>query len=278
VAATGQVDGAAWVAGALRASGLQGAAFAAAQKRIALVATARRHRGAKAVSDANTKWDQLSSRFKNSWIGVVILALIAVAAVFAQFSGLITKIWEGPPPAADLRRIEPEITPLEKFSDKVTTVGSDTIYPVGATFKFALVHNGAGEEAINIGGLDVRVDGFDADAACPFSLTGDRIFGAGEAPLRVFTVHMADGKVSSVQYKPAPDERMKRGKSNNLLDTEDAPPLRLRKTGDETEAIKVTFIADDAGRYRLGLSVRYANRDGRKTATIPSATICKPRE
>ena len=181
-------------------------------------------------------------------------------------------------PVAELRRIEPEITPLEKFSDKAMRVGSDTIYPVGATFKFDLVHNGPGDEVINIDGLDVRVDAFDPSAACPFTLTGDRIFGAGEAPLRVFTVHMAGGKVSSVQYKPARDEQMRRGKSNNLLDTEDSPPLRLQKAGDETEAMKVTFIVDDAAQYRIGLSIRYANRDGPKTFAVPSATICKPRE
>ncbi len=231
------------------------------------------------MGDGGTLYDRLLTSFKNSWLGVVILSLIAVAAVVAQFSGLFAALWIWLfPPAAELRRIEPEITPLEKFSGNVIRVGSDTIYPVGATFKFGLVHNGGGEEVIIVEDVDVRVDAFQAGAACPFTLTGDRIFGAGDAPLRVFIVHMADGRVSSVQYKAAPDERMKRGKSNNLLDTENSPPLRLRKANDETEAMKVTFIADDAAQYRIGLSIRYTNHDGPKTVTIPSATICNPRE
>ena len=103
--------------------------------------------------------------------------------------------------------------------------------------------------------------------------------GHGELPVRVFTVYMADGKVSAVQFKPAPNEGMRRGHSNDLLATEGAPTrLILRKAGEETEAMEVKFVVDDAAQYRIGLSIRYANRNGVKVATIPSVTICKPGE
>jgi len=233
------------------------------------------------MEDDKTRWEQLQTRFKNSWIGIIMLALIALAAVLTQIADSAKKVSESirPAPAANLRPIAPSITPLDQFSDKVVRVGSDTIYPVGATFDFSLVHDGAGDEVINIDGLDVRVEAFERGAACPFTLTGDRIFGHGEPPVRVFTVYMADGKVSSVQLKPARNEPMRRGHSNNLLATEDTPtPLRLRKADDETEAMQVKFIVDDAAQYKIGLSIRYANRNGAKVATIPSVTICKPRD
>jgi hypothetical protein len=240
--------------------------------------------GIKVMEDAKTRWEQLQGRFKNSWIGIIILALIALTAVLAQVGDLAKKVseWIRPAPAANLRPIAPSIKPLDQFSDKAVRVGLDTIYPVGATFDFNLVHDGPGDEVIIIDGVDVRVDAFEPGVDCPFTLTGDRIFGRGEAPVRVFTVYMADGRVSSVQYKPAPNEGMRRGHSNNLLATEGpegtATRLRLRKAGDETEAMTVKFIVDDAAQYRIGLSIRYENRNGAKVASFPSVTVCKPRE
>jgi hypothetical protein len=69
-----------------------------------------------------------------------------------------------------------------------------------------------------------------------------------------------------------------RGRSKNLLDVDPPLPLVVRKAGDDIEKMKVTFIVDDGAQYRIGLSIRYTNREGPKTATIPPATICKPRE
>jgi hypothetical protein len=235
------------------------------------------------MKDAKTRYQRFVDRFQNSWVGIIVLVLIALTAGLAELGDSAKKVIEwvrpAPAPAANLRAIAATIKPLDQFSDKAVRVGSDTIYPVGATFDFNLVHDGPGEEVINIDGVDVRVDAFEPGAACPFTLTGDRIFGHGELPVRVFTVYMADGKVSAVQFKPAPNEGMRRGHSNDLLATEGAPTrLILRKAGEETEAMEVKFVVDDAAQYRIGLSIRYANRNGVKVATIPSVTICKPGE
>jgi hypothetical protein len=231
------------------------------------------------MEDQKTRWDRLQIRFKNSWIGVIILVVVALTAFLVQIGDLARKVSGSirPVPAAQLRTITPSIKPLDQFSDKAVRVGSDTVYPVGATLDFNLVHDGAGEEVIIVESIDVRVDAFDPGLACPFALTGDRIFGHGFAPVRVFTVYMANGSVSSVQFKPAPAAPMKRGNSNNLLATEETR-LKLEKAGDDIEAIAVTFILEDAARYRIGLSVRYENRNGAQIATIPPVTICKPRE
>src|ERR1700750_331651 len=64
---------------------------------------------------SDTKWDQLQTRLKNSWIGIVILALVAIAAVVAQFGDSVKKVseWMGPAPAANLHPIVPTVTPLD---------------------------------------------------------------------------------------------------------------------------------------------------------------------
>ncbi|MEA2942341.1 MAG: hypothetical protein QOD09_2870 [Bradyrhizobium sp.] len=232
------------------------------------------------MENPKTRWDQLQSRFKNSWIGIIILALIALMTAVAQV-GNSTKTMIAsvrPSPAAELRPITPTVTPLEQFGDKVVGVGPGAIYPIGATLEFKLVHDGLGADDISIDGVDVRIDAYDPSAACPFRLAGDRFFGGLEAPVREFTVFLADKKVSSVRYKAAPNEPTRRGHSNDLLATEDSSTwLKVRKN-DDTERMKVKFIAEDAAQYRVGLSIRYSNRDGAKAATIPSIAICKPQE
>jgi len=232
------------------------------------------------MDEPRTKWEQLQSRFKNSWFGIIVLALIALAVFLSQVGDATKKVidWIRPLPAADLwvQPMPPRIEPLEQFRELVKSAGPDTIYAVGATFHFGLQHDGTGEEVISINSLDVRVDAYDPRAGCPYTLTGDRIFGAGEAPLRVFDVRMSRGRVEAVQRKDQRNGPIMRGRSNNLLDIEPPLPLVLRKT--EIEKIIVTFIVDDAGRYRIGLSIRYTNRNGPKTAEIPSVAICKPQE
>ena len=193
-----------------------------------------------------TRWEQLQSQFKNSWIEIIILALIALTAVLAEVGDAAKKVreWIAPAAAANLRPIVPSISPLDQFSDKAVGVGSDTIYPVGAIFAFYLVHDGLGDDVITFNGIDVRVDTFDPGVVCPFTLTGDRIFGQGEPPARVFTVYMAAGKVDNVQYKPAPDKQMRRGKSNNLLAIEE---LFAPETGESRR-----YNRSDAGQVYRG--------------------------
>ncbi len=232
------------------------------------------------MEDRRTRWERLQSSFKNSWFGITVLGLIAVAAFLTQVGDSIKRAsdWIRVPLEAGLRQIEPSIEPLDKFRHLVSFVGPEPIFPVGATLQFSLVHNLEGEEVISIAGLDVSVDSYVSGAMCPFTLTGDRIFGHGEAPLRVFTVHMADGRVSSVQRKEQRNGPIMHGRNSNLLDIDPPLPLVLRKTNDDIEKIVVTFIVDDAAQYRIRLSLRYSNRGGQKTATISSVNICNPRQ
>ncbi len=181
-----------------------------------------------------TRWERFQIWFKDSWIGIIILALVAIMASLSQiidFAGKVSRSIRSTP-AAQLLTITPSIKPLDQYRDKVVRVGSDTVYPGGAVFDFNLTHDRAGEEVIIVDSIDVRVDAFDPGLACPFALTGDRIFGHGFAPVRVFTVYMTNGGVNSVQFKPASDAPMKRGNSSNLLATGEVR-LKLEKAGDD---------------------------------------------
>jgi hypothetical protein len=230
------------------------------------------------MDDAKTKWERLQSRFKNSWFGIIILALIAVAVSLSQVGDTVKKLggWVGPTPAAELRVQTNQPEPLDPFRDELKSAGPDTIYPFGATLRFDLRRVGGGDEQVSINGLYVRVDDYQPRGACPYTMPGDRIFGAGSAPPRVFNVRMSEGKVRAVQRKDEQNGQMYRSVSSNLLDGESPLALRLQKTVDEIETFIVTFIVDDPARYKIGLSIRYTNRNESKTVETPSVAICKP--
>jgi hypothetical protein len=229
------------------------------------------------MNDAASLWEQVQSRFKNSWFGITILALIALAVFLSQVGDSVKKLMDWmPPPAADLTIERMPIDPLPEYRQLVKAAGPDTVYPGGAMISFGLRHDRGGEEEITIKSLDVRVDAYEPQGACPYTLTGDNIFGAGERLPREFTVWMSRGKVEEVRRKAQLNGPIMRGRSNNLMDTE--PPLRLfvKKTGDETEEFVIRFIQDDPGRYRIGLSTRYTDRNELKSAYIASVAFCRP--
>ena len=227
--------------------------------------------------DAKTKWERLQRRFQNSWPGIAILALIALAAFVTQVGDLVQRVheWIRPEPVADLKIESNTIQPLEKFRDLVTSSGPGTIYPVGALVGFSITHDGGGEEVVQINGLDIAVTSYEPQAACPFTLTADQIHGAGEAPLRQFDVLLSHGRVEAVQLKEDRNEPMRRGHSSNLLDIDPPLPLII-KARDDIEEIKIAFYADDPGRYGIDLSMRYTNSAGLKTAHVASVAFCKP--
>jgi hypothetical protein len=227
------------------------------------------------MDNAKTKWEQVQSRFKNSWLGIIVLSLIAFAVFLTQIGDSVKKLneWIRPAPVADLRYQPVFIEPLDKFRDLVTSPGADAIYPGGAKVRFNLTHDGRDDGVININSLDVTV-AHEPRFSCPYRLTGDRIYGAGESPLRQFDVFMSGGKIEAVERKEQRNGPVMRGRSNNLLDLDPPLPLVLHKTGDDTESILIIFHQDDPGRYKIGLSLRYTNRNGFKTADVASLAIC----
>jgi hypothetical protein len=230
------------------------------------------------MAEDKTKWERLQSRFKSSWLGAIACALIAISFFTTKMSELVhTAIeWVKPSPAADLMVTVTGIAPIPKYQMLVVAAGENTIYPVGATIELELRHNGGSDEQIRINSMDVLVKAYSADGECPFKLVGDRIIGAGSAPVREFTVQMAGGFVKTVQLKMGPDGPAMRGSGNNLLDLD--PPLKLTlDKADSVESAKAKFIAGAAEQYTIGLSIHYTSSQGSRSAEIKPFTICNPK-
>ncbi len=227
-----------------------------------------------------TKWEMLQHRFKNSWFGIAILSLIAIVIFLSQIGDSWNKLvtFIRPAPAAELRIQSFQSMPLPQYSSLVSSQGSDTIYPIGAIVRFDLRHVGPAAETISINSLDVNIS-YDAQSTCPFELTGDDIFGAGFPPLRVFQVRLSHEGVKAVKWRKNMGAPIMRGRSDNILDLEPPRHIVLRgKDGEDVEAIQIQFVADDPGRYNIGLAASFTNSEGIKEADITSITVCKPRD
>jgi hypothetical protein len=231
------------------------------------------------VGNTDTKWDQLQSRFKNSWLGLALLTVIALVVAATQLGDSTKKLieWVRPIPAPQALIQSVSVEPLPQYRDWPRPTGAAAIYPGGAIVRFVARHDGKGddgEKTINLYGLDLKVT-HDPQIACPFKPTGDDIRGAGEGPLREFIVLLSNGKVEAVQRKEQRSGPVARGRSDNLLELEPRFPLVLRK-GEDPEQIIVNVAAVDLGHYQVGLSMRYTSRTEVKTADITSVSFCKP--
>jgi hypothetical protein len=235
-----------------------------------------------------TEWDRFQERFKNSWIGIAILAAVSlVGAVCTMLVGLnqlgfpvkdrIERAWPKLEPAADILIQDVVIKPIDEKRHLAEPASAQTILPGGAIVSFDARHNAKGDEAISINGLDVRVTAYETNVPCPHQPTGDGIRGAGTGAPRVFQVWLAGGKVDAVQLTQERGAPPMHGRSDDLLALDPPFWLVLRK-GEDPEKIVVRFVAVDYGLYRLDLSMRYSNNKRSETVKIASVAFCKPRK
>jgi hypothetical protein len=239
------------------------------------------------MAEVTTQWERLQHRFKDNWLGVGVSLLLAVAVGASQIDGLLkslTSIWKevGPQQSASLLVQDVMVRPLPHYESLVASAGTNTVFPVGATVEFDLRHDHGSEEELRVRSLDVKVEAYEPQAACPFALSGDAVYGGAQAPLRRFDVFMDNGQVAEVQRREASNGPVSTGRSSNLLKIEPAFPLSLKprgeKVADGIESLSVEFVVWDTARYRLNLSGSYTNLEGKKTVEIASVIICRPRE
>ena len=237
------------------------------------------------MDQPKTKWDQLQDRFKNSWIGLTVLGLTALAVALSQLSDSAKKLveWLRPTPVVNISAPVADvlvpavlIEPLQHYRELAKLAGSEAIYPGGAVIRFNASQNGNGDDPISIDGLNLMVSSDDPQKPCPFKRTVDGYRGGGVGSfLRQFDVHVNGGKIEAVQRVEGPDTPPRRGDSENLLDLGSVLPIVLRK-GEDPEIIIIRIAARDDGRYRYraGLSMRYTNRTGLKTKDLGSVSFC----
>jgi S1-C subfamily serine protease len=177
---------------------------------------------------------------------------------------------------ADLLIQALRVGPLPQFRDVGIAAAQDPVYPVGAQVEFELRHNGRDKGEIRINHIDVKLDDYSKSAACPFTLTGDRFFGAGTAPVKVYNVQVTESGVSSVQYKD-PAGKSHKGKTDDILALDPPVKLTLHKSEtDSVETVQIIVRTLDPGQYKLSISLNYTTPKGEKKKKVTSLSICTP--
>lgn len=223
-----------------------------------------------------TLFDELQRQFENNWWGVAVLALAAALLFASKIADALKNLAEKiRPSSADLLIQALRMGPLPHFRD-VAISAQDSVYPVGAQIEFGLRHNGRDTGEIRVDSIEVKLDDYTKDAMCPFTLAGDKVFGAGRSPVNVYNVLVSGSGVSSVLYKD-PDGKSHKGRTGDILALD--PPLKLtlhKSETDSVESIQLLVQAPDPGLYRLSLSLRYSTPKGEGEKKVTSFSICTP--
>ena len=229
------------------------------------------------MDDQPTRWDEIRRRFQNSWLGVGLAAIAAVVLFSSQLAEGVTTLTKllWPKPTVSLKIQKTSVAPLPQYARLVPAAAQDAVYPVGARLSFDLRHDENSEGEIRISHLNLKIDDYKV-TSCPFSITGDRLFGAGTAPVREFIVLLSKAGVTSVQRT---DEHgtISKGNSGDLLSVE--PPVAFtlgRSEKDSGESFSVAMTATDPGQYAASLWVTYSTPQAVKEAKVAAVTLCKP--
>jgi hypothetical protein len=232
-----------------------------------------------AMMASATLWDELQRLLENSWLGVAVLAIAAVilfagkiADAFKKLADAINIFWQ---PSADLSVQTLRVGPLPQFRD-VAIAAQELVYPMGAQVEFNLCHDGRHEGEIRIDRIAVKLDDYAKQATPPFELTGDRVFGAGRAPVNVYRVLMSGSGVSSVDYED-PAGKAHKGKTDDILALD--PPVRLtlhKSENDSMETVQILIRALDPGLYKLSVSLGYTTPGGEREKKVTSLSIFTP--
>jgi hypothetical protein len=226
-----------------------------------------------------TKYEKLQALLKNNWWGVALIAAPIVLLSVAQFGDSADKIagWFRSAPLSDLLVQDASVEPLAS-DETPREAAPDATYPWAARVKFHIRHNQRGRDQISIRRIDVRVISYDKDGTCPFDVSGNNIYGAGPAPIRVFQVRMSEGRVHDVQVKFDGDKPPSRGNQPNLLDLDPPYEWDLTDTGKESDdPMEVRFLLMDSGTYKVGLSMHYSTLTESRTKEIATVNLCRPR-
>jgi hypothetical protein len=232
-----------------------------------------------AVAANPTLWDELQRQLQNNWWGVAVLAVAAallfvgkIAEALKKLAEAINIFWH---PSADLLIQALRVGPLPQFRD-VAIAAQESVYPVGAQVEFDLRHNGRDTGEIRIDRIEIKLDDYAKEAACPFTLTGDRVFGAGWAPGNVYNVLVSGSGVSSVHYKD-PAGKTHKGKTADILALDPPVKLTLHKSEtDSVETVQILIRALDSGLYKLSVFLRYTTPKGEGEKKVTSLSICTP--
>jgi hypothetical protein len=226
-----------------------------------------------------TLWDEFQRQLQNNWWGVAVLAVAAailfagkIAEALKKLADAINIFWH---PSADLSIQALRVGPMPQFRD-LAIAAPDPVYPVGAQVEFNLRHNGRDTGEIRIDHIEMKLDDYAKEATCPFTLTGDSVFGAGTAPVKVYNVLVSGSGVSSVHYKD-PAGKTHKGKTDDILALDPPVKLTLHKSEtDSVETVQILIRALDPGLYKLSVSLRYTTPKGEGEKKVTSFSICTP--
>jgi hypothetical protein len=135
------------------------------------------------------------------------------------------------------------------------------VYTGGARLSFTLAHNGQGGRPIHLHAIVPEVLEYRAGVqpGLDYRVAGDRLFGAGVRPPRVFSIALKAGAVASARWMPdVPGGAPVPARADNLLDTDPPRVLHFTDTRDDIEELQGSVTLRDAGLVRLRFAFHYS--------------------
>ena len=223
-----------------------------------------------------SRWDRLQTRFKNSFMGVVVLSLLAgtVLVTNAFDVGQRLNEWINPPvadllvtPLAGPNRPRPldayDIIRADKGqADKGATASTDApgVYPRGAKVSVDLAHNRAGNATIVLRGIELvsqYTPGLDPVYA--YKAHNERVTGAGPIKPLVFHVALFGEEVGpAMRIIDAKQNLFAISQSNENFLATDEPELFELTPADDAESIDIEVTAEEPGLYEISFVLTYA--------------------
>jgi hypothetical protein len=222
----------------------------------------------------NSRWDRYVLRFKNTWVGVLILVMVAVVTFLSTSTGFVDWVYNRFFAKADL-----VISPLDSGKRLLRLPGHPlidrgapeaTVFTGGFRARLSLAHNQKTDAPINVRGVMLKVDEF-----TPGELPGydyrvnlDEIIGRGITEARVFDVTLSGEKVSSAVWIDENGNPLST-KPENLLDVEPPRVLTLKNKTDIGEELDIRVTPDKPGLYKVRFVFDYSvsGKDHIQTST-----------
>jgi hypothetical protein len=225
--------------------------------------------------NANSLWSKYFTRFKRTWIGVLILALAPALTFLSTFTGVFDWMEQ-----RFFSRTDLIVSSLAQ-SDRLIrlpgfpVIGSDLNTPLftgGFRARLSLAHNGEGSGSIKVTGIKVVVDEFKAETFAKYSykINADQIIGRGVAEAKVFRVSLNGSSTEAIWVDEKEEPHIAR--SDNLLDIEPPKVLTLTGSSDIGEEMDITVMANKPGLYHVRFLFNYfVKGNDQKQYSLPIA-------
>ncbi len=207
-----------------------------------------------------TLWDRFIRRFKNHWIGVVIMAILASIVAITQFADFFDRTIlksQGRPRLKISSLNTPgrlsvlDGHPLRRNGDK-------DVHSGGFKARFSLSHSGKSKHTIKLTGVRLVVDEYKTgeNARLAYQPDFDEIIGKGTAKAKTFQASLN----GNLPVKPRWINECGMGqaaKSDNFLDIEPPHVLTFAPEADPGEELEVQVKASKLGFYKVRFKFEY---------------------